>query len=245
MKGYKSLVIIPTYNEVENIFEIISQTLALSCSVDILVVDDNSCDGTQKIVDDIISSQKEERVHILKREKKDGLGRAYVAGFKWGVKRKYDFLFEMDADFSHNPVYLPHFLEEVQNNGIDLCIGSRYLNGKISIVNWPLSRVLMSYFASKYVSIVLRLNIFDATSGFKCFRREVLETIDLDKMKFKGYAFQVELHYKTKKLGFSIKEIPIIFTDRIKGKSKMSIRIFTEAFIGVLKLRFTKVRRKK
>lgn len=237
-----SLVIVPTFNEKENIADIIDVVLTLNHPFDILVVDDGSPDGTA----DIVKSKMElkpERVFLLERNGKLGLGTAYIAGFKWGLDKGYEYLFEMDADFSHNPEDLINLYHACAHEGNDLAIGSRYVTG-VNVVNWPMSRVLMSYFASKYVRIVTRMPIKDTTAGFKCFRRSVLETINLDRIRFVGYAFQIEMKFKTWKHGFSIKEVPIIFTDRTKGESKMSKGIFKEAVFGVIKLRINSLFRK-
>lgn len=230
-----SLVIIPTYNEKENIADIIDVVLSLSHPFDILVVDDSSPDGTAAIVK-VKMEQKPNRVFILERNGKLGLGTAYIAGFKWGIDRGYDYLFEMDADFSHNPEDLINLYHSCAHEGNDLVIGSRYIKG-VNVVNWPMSRVLMSYFASIYVRIITGMSIKDTTAGFKCFKREVLENIDLDRIRFIGYAFQIEMKFKTWKHGYSIKEVPIIFTDRTKGTSKMSKGIFKEAVFGVMKMK--------
>lgn len=230
-----SLVIIPTYNEKENIADIIDVVLSLSHPFDILVVDDSSPDGTAAIVKAKME-QKPNRVFILERNGKLGLGTAYIAGFKWGIDRGYDYLFEMDADFSHNPEDLINLYHSCAHEGNDLVIGSRYIKG-VNVVNWPMSRVLMSYFASIYVRIITGMSIKDTTAGFKCFKREVLENIDLDRIRFIGYAFQIEMKFKTWKHGYSIKEVPIIFTDRTKGTSKMSKGIFKEAVFGVMKMK--------
>ena len=234
----KKLVIIPTYNEKENIEKMIRSVLGLPEVFDVLIIDDGSPDGTASIVQEI---QKEEltRIHIIERAGKLGLGTAYIAGFKWAIEHQYDYIFEMDADFSHNPEDLPK-LYYACREGADMSIGSRYCNG-ISVVNWPIGRVLMSYFASSYVRTVLRMKIYDATAGFICYKRKVLETIDLENIRMKGYGFQVEMKYSTHKLGFKIAEIPVIFIDRTMGTSKMSSGIFGEAFWGVLKLRFRKI----
>ncbi len=230
-----SLVIIPTYNEKENIFDIIDAVLNLEQPFDVLVVDDNSPDGTATIVKSKIETNSN-RVHILERQGKHGLGTAYIAGFKWGLEKGYDYLFEMDADFSHNPEDLIKLYDACAKDGNDLSIGSRYVTG-VNVVNWPMSRVLMSFFASKYVQFITRIPIKDTTAGFKCFKRQVLETIDLDNIKFVGYAFQIEMKFKTWKHGFKLKEVPIIFTDRTRGTSKMSSGIFKEAVMGVIQLK--------
>ncbi|MFC1478050.1 polyprenol monophosphomannose synthase [Candidatus Margulisiibacteriota bacterium] len=230
----KALVVVPTYNETENIGQLIS-AINTAADVDVLVVDDSSPDKTYEIVESI---QKEhENVKLIVREGKRGLGTAYIEGFKYAIENKYDYIMEMDADFSHNPDDIPRFLEEIDSN--DLVIGSRYIRG-IRVVNWPLYRLALSYFASKYVQTILRLPVKDPTGGFKCFRREVLEAIDLDRVKSNGYSFQVELNYKAWKKGFKIKEMPIIFTDRYLGKTKMSKKVIWEAVWMVWKLRFGK-----
>ncbi len=230
-----ALVIIPTYNEKENISDIIDAVLNLEQPFDVLVVDDNSPDGTASIVKQKIETNSGS-VSILERQGKHGLGTAYIAGFKWGLKKGYDYLFEMDADFSHNPTDLIKLYNACANEGYDLAIGSRYVTG-VNVVNWPMSRVLMSFFASKYVQFITRIPIKDTTAGFKCFKRQVLETIDLGNIKFVGYAFQIEMKFKTWKHGFKLKEVPIIFTDRTRGTSKMSSGIFKEAVLGVIQLK--------
>jgi len=230
-----ALVIIPTYNEKENISDIIDTVLQLDQPFDVLVVDDNSPDGTASIVKDKVA-QNSGQIHLLERQGKHGLGTAYIAGFKWGLEKGYDYLFEMDADFSHNPDDLIKLYNACAKDGNDLAIGSRYVTG-VNVVNWPMSRVLMSFFASKYVQFVTRIPIKDTTAGFKCFKRQVLETIDLDTIKFVGYAFQIEMKFKTWKHGFTLKEVPIIFTDRTRGTSKMSSGIFKEAVLGVMQLK--------
>lgn len=229
-----SLVIIPTYNEKENIEKIIRFVFDLKENFDVLVVEDNSPDGTADIVKKLM---KEFGVNlfILERKGKLGLGTAYIAGFKWALDRKYDYITEMDADFSHNPRDLSS-LREACTNGADAAIGSRYIKG-VNVVNWPMGRVLMSYFASKYVRIITGMKIMDTTAGFVCWTRKVLETLDLDKIKFVGYAFQIEMKYSAVKLGFDVTEVPIIFTDRTEGTSKMDQGIFTEAIFGVIQLR--------
>lgn len=233
----QNLVIIPTYNEKENIQAIIRKVFSLG-NFHVLVVEDNSPDGTATIVKDL---QKEfpYALHILEREGKLGLGTAYIAGFRWALEREYEYIFEMDADFSHDPEDLLQLLQACHQSA-DLAIGSRYISG-VNVVNWPMSRVLMSYFASKYVKFVTRMPINDATAGFKCYTRKVLESINFDKIKMTGYGFQIEMKFTTWKLGFNIVEVPIIFTDRKQGTSKMSSGIFGEAFWGVLKMRFRKI----
>ena len=228
----KSLVIIPTYNEMDNLPKLIPDVLSQDNSIDILIVDDNSPDGTAKFVEDLASQNS--RIHILKREKKMGLGTAYIAGFRHALKNNYDFIFEMDADFSHNPNELKNFLNAIKEN--DLVLGSRYING-VRVLNWPMRRLLLSFFASVYTRIITGMPIRDATGGFKCFRRKVLEAINLNKVKSNGYSFQIEMTFKAYAKGFKIKEIPIVFIDRVKGKSKMSKKIVREAVTMVWKLR--------
>jgi len=229
-----SLVIIPTYNEKENVEKIIRSVFALKESFDILIVDDGSPDGTAIIVEQLQHEYK--GLFIEKRQGKLGLGTAYIHGFKWALKNEYQFIFEMDADFSHDPKDLIHLHAACSQKKYDLAIGSRYSNG-VNIVNWPMSRLLMSYFASKYVKLVTGLPVNDSTAGFICYRRSVLETIDLDHIQFVGYAFQIEMKFKSWKSGFEIIEVPVIFTDRKEGYSKMDTSIFFEAFIGVLQLK--------
>ncbi len=231
------VVIIPTFNEIENIENILDAVFALQTSFDVLVVDDNSPDFTAKKVQEL--QQKYPNLHLEIRSKKAGLGTAYVHGFKWALQKKYAYIFEMDADFSHCPMDLERLLKACQN-GADVAIGSRYSNG-VNVVNWPLSRVLLSYFASIYVKLITGMKIADATAGFICYKREVLEKINLDKVKFVGYAFQIEMKYRAFINHFSIVEIPIIFTDRTKGQSKMSGRIIKEAVFGVIKLRIQNI----
>ncbi len=236
----KKVVIIPTYNEKENIEAIIRKVFSIEGEYHILVIEDGSPDGTA----DIVRKLQEEfphRLFMIERKGKLGLGTAYITGFKWSVERGYDYIFEMDADFSHNPDDLPRLYKACADDGADLAIGSRYCNG-ISVINWPIGRVIMSYYASVYVRTVLGMDVYDCTAGFKCYRRKVLETIDLDKVQMKGYGFQIEMKYSTFKLGFKIKEVPIIFVDRTLGTSKMSSGIFGEAFWGVLKLKFRKIK---
>ena len=229
-----SLVLIPTYNEKENIEKIIRKVFSLATPFHVLIIDDGSPDGTADIVKNL---QKEfpENLFIEERKGKLGLGTAYIHGFNWALKHAYDFIFEMDADFSHNPKDLPRLREACQN-GADVAIGSRYIKG-VNVVNWPMGRVLMSYFASVYVRMVTGIAIQDATAGFKCYRKQVLQTIQLNKIKFVGYAFQIEMKFTAIKHGFNVVEIPIIFTDRTEGTSKMSPRIFREAFLGVIQLK--------
>lgn len=229
-----SLIIIPTYNEKENIEKIIRKVFSLPYSFEVLIIDDGSPDGTASIVKGL--QQEFSGLHIEERTGKLGLGTAYIHGFRWALARpQYQYIFEMDADFSHNPDDLIR-LREACVNGADLAIGSRYVNG-VNVVNWPMNRVLMSYFASMYVRIITRINIQDATAGFKCYTRRVLETIPLDKIKFVGYAFQIEMKFTAIKYGFKVVEVPIIFTDRTEGTSKMSTRIFREAFLGVIQMK--------
>jgi dolichol-phosphate mannosyltransferase len=229
------LVIIPTYNEKENIERIVRKVFSLPRDFDILIVEDNSPDGTAAIVKHLMT-EFPDRLFIEERKGKLGLGTAYIHGFKWALKRNYQFVFEMDADFSHNPDDLIR-LYQAANNGGDLVIGSRYIEG-VNVVNWPMGRVLMSYGASIYVRFITRMKVMDTTAGFKCYTRKVLETIDLDKIRFTGYAFQIEMKYTAWKLGFKIVEVPIIFTDRTMGESKMSKGIFREAVLGVISLRW-------
>jgi dolichol-phosphate mannosyltransferase len=231
----KKLIIIPTYNEIENIEAIIRKVMSLPNELEILVVDDGSPDGTALKVKEL-QIEFQNRLHLEERKGKLGLGTAYIHGFKYAIKHQYDYIFEMDADFSHNPDDLIRLYEACSKEGNDVAIGSRYSNG-VNVVNWPMDRVLMSYFASKYVRFITGMPINDTTAGFKCYKRTVLETINLDKIKFVGYAFQIELKFLAWKHNFKITEVPIIFTDRQKGQSKMSTKIFKEAFWGVMQLR--------
>ena len=240
---HDSIVLIPTYNEKENIENIIRAVFNLPEMFDILVIDDNSPDGTASIVKGL-QNEFSQRLHIIERKGKLGLGTAYIAGFKWAIEHRYDYIFEMDADFSHNPDDLPRLYEACSKEGADLSIGSRYCKG-ISVVNWPIGRVIMSYYASVYVRTVLGMKVYDTTAGFKCYKRKVLETIDLDKVQMKGYGFQIEMKYSTYRLGFRIKEVPVIFVDRTEGTSKMSSGIFGEAFWGVMKLKLRKIKPRK
>ncbi|HBI01549.1 MAG TPA: polyprenol monophosphomannose synthase [Flavobacterium sp.] len=233
------LVVIPTYNEIENVESIIRAVFALEKPFHILIVDDNSPDKTHEKVESL-QNEFPTQLFLKVRKKKSGLGTAYVHGFKWALQNNYDFIFEMDADFSHNPQDLNKLYEACQAGEADMAIGSRYVRG-VNVVNWPLSRVLLSYFASVYVKIITGMKIHDATAGFICYRREVLEKINLDKIKFVGYAFQIEMKYRTYCKGFKIKEVPIIFTDRTKGQSKMSNSIIKEAVFGVISLRIKKL----
>jgi len=234
----RALVIVPTFNERENITRIIGAILDQDPRLDILVVDDGSPDGTSDIVDSLI--QHEARVHIIKRPRKMGLGTAYIAGFRWALEENYDFVFEMDADFSHDPAHLPQFLRAIED--ADLVLGSRYRNGKVTVVNWPIKRLLLSYFANVYARIVTGLPVWDATGGFKCFRRKVLEAIDLSHVRSNGYAFQIEMSFRAWRKHFKIAEIPIVFVDRTEGQSKMSRSIVREAIWMVWRLRFWELR---
>lgn len=235
MRETDSIVIIPTYNEKENIEKIIRAVFGLDKVFHILIIDDGSPDGTASIVSNL---QKEfpEKLFLIERTGKLGLGTAYITGFRWAIEHKYDFIFEMDADFSHNPNDLPRLYHACAEEGGDVAIGSRYVSG-VNVVNWPMGRVLMSYFASKYVRLITGIPIADTTAGFKCYRREVLETIGLDKVRFKGYAFQIEMKFTSYKCGFNIKEVPVIFINRELGTSKMNSSIFGEAVFGVIKLK--------
>lgn len=230
-----SIVIIPTYNEKENIANIIDAVLSLPHQFDVLVIDDNSPDGTANIVKDTIS-RIPERVHIIERSGKLGLGTAYITGFKWALEQGYEYIIEMDADFSHNPNDLIPLRAACAEGGADLSIGSRYITG-VNVVNWPMGRVMMSYYASAYVRIVTGMSVRDTTAGFVCYSRKVLENIELDKIQFKGYAFQIEMKFTAYKLGYKIKEVPIIFVNRVLGTSKMNSSIFGEAVFGVIKLK--------
>lgn len=229
-----SLVIIPTYNEKENIEKIIRKVFSLPYPFELLIIDDGSPDGTAQIVKSL-QQEFEGRLHIEERTGKLGLGTAYIHGFKWALAKAYAYIFEMDADFSHNPDDLIR-LRTACVEGADVAIGSRYVKG-VNVVNWPMGRVLMSYFASMYVRLITRINIQDATAGFKCYRKAVLQTIPMDKIKFVGYAFQIEMKFTAIKYGFNVVEVPIIFTDRTEGTSKMSTRIFREAFLGVIQMK--------
>lgn len=235
------LVIIPTYNEKENIENIIRYVFTLQPTFDIVIIEDNSPDGTAGIVQKL--QEEFPGLHMIQRKGKLGLGTAYIAGFEWGLARNYNYIFEMDADFSHNPDDLVR-LYEACHKGADMSIGSRYVTG-VNVVNWPMGRVLMSYFASKYVKIVTGMKVHDATAGFVCYTRKVLESIDLKKIRFKGYAFQIEMKFTAWTSGFKLKEVPIIFTDRTLGTSKMSGGIFTEAFLGVFMMKIRSLFRRK
>lgn len=232
----ESIVIIPTFNEKENIENIIRKVFSLNGDFQILIIDDNSPDGTAQIVKSLLD-EFHDKLFMVERKGKLGLGTAYIAGFRWAIENKYRFVFEMDADFSHNPEDLLK-LQKACSNGADLAIGSRYISG-VNVVNWPMGRVIMSYYASAYVRLVTRMKIRDTTAGFKCYKREVLESIDLDGIRFKGYAFQIEMKFTAWKLGYNIVEVPIIFTDRKLGSSKMSGGIFSEAVLGVIKMKFS------
>lgn len=232
------VVIIPTYNEKENVESIIRAVFALEDIFSVLIIDDGSPDGTAGIVKNL-QIEFQDRLFLVERQGKLGLGTAYIRGFEWALEHNYEYIFEMDADFSHDPNDLLR-LYKTCKEGADLAIGSRYING-VNVVNWPMGRVLMSYFASVYVRLITGMKIMDATAGFKCYRRKVLETLKLNKIKFKGYAFQIELKFRTWKRGFNIVEVPIIFRDRTQGKSKMSGDIFTEAIFGVIKLRILSI----
>lgn len=234
------IVIIPTYNEKENIEAMLAKVLTLNPVFDVLVVDDNSPDGTADLVKK--AQQNSERIHLLENGKKNGLGGAYIAGFKWCLAREYEYVFEMDCDFSHNPDDLPRLYSELVNNHCDMVVGSRYVGNVVNVVNWPMSRVLLSYFASAYVRFFTRMMLADATAGFVGYNKKLLSTIDLEKIKFKGYAFQIEMKYTAHRLGFKIKEVPIVFTDRTAGESKMSGGIVKEALLGVVSLRFKKIK---
>ncbi len=236
-----SLVIVPTFNEKENIEKLIRKIFSLPHTFHVLIVDDGSPDGTAEIVKRL-HGEFAGKLFIEERKGKLGLGTAYIHGFKWALQRQYEFVFEMDADFSHNPEDLLKLLEAC-NTGADMAIGSRYVKG-VNVVNWPMSRVLMSYFASVYVRFITGIHIQDATAGFKCYRRKVLETIDLDQIKFIGYAFQIEMKFTAIRHGFKVVEVPIIFTDRTEGTSKMSTRIFREAFLGVIHLKINSLFKK-
>ncbi len=238
----KKIVIIPTYNEKENIEAITRKVFSLPGDFQILIIDDGSPDGTATIVKGL-QTEFPERLHLLERSGKQGLGTAYLTGFKWSLDHGYDYIFEMDADFSHNPDDLLRLYAACSEQGGDLAVGSRYCHG-VSVVDWPMSRIIMSYYASAYVRGVLGMKVFDTTAGFVCYSRKVLETIDLDAVQMKGYGFQIEMKYTAYRLGFKIVEVPIIFTNRQLGTSKMSSGIFGEAFWGVIKLRFRKIRGK-
>ena len=238
----KKLVIIPTYNEKKNILDILQAVFGLEGDFHVLVIDDASPDGTAALVKGLQESFPE-RLHLLERSGKLGLGTAYLTGFRWALENSYDYIFEMDADFSHNPADLLNLYRACSEEGAGLAIGSRYCNG-VSVVDWPMSRILISYFASAYVRTILRMKVYDTTAGFVCYSRRVLEAMDLDDVRMKGYGFQIEMKYTAWRLGFTLKEVPIIFTNRQKGTSKMSGGIFGEAFWGVIGLRFRKLKRR-
>jgi dolichol-phosphate mannosyltransferase len=239
----RKIVIIPTYNEKENIEAIARKVFSLPGDFQVLVIDDGSPDGTAGIVKGL-QAEFPERLHLLERNGKQGLGTAYLTGFRWSMDHGYDYVFEMDADFSHNPDDLLRLYAACAEQGADLAVGSRYCHG-VSVVDWPMSRIIMSYYASAYVRGVLNMKVYDTTAGFVCYTRRVLETIDLDAVQMKGYGFQIEMKYSAYRLGFRIQEVPIIFTNRQLGTSKMSSGIFGEAFWGVIKLRFRRIRPRK
>ena len=236
----KKLVIIPTYNEIENAEKIIRAVFALDGGYHILIIDDGSPDGTAAAVKELMK-EVPERLFIIERSGKLGLGTAYITGFRWALEQGYDYVFEMDADFSHAPADLPRLYAACAEEGADFAVGSRYKEG-VSVVNWPITRILMSYFASVYVRTMLGVKIYDSTAGFVCYSRKVLETLDMDAVQMKGYGFQIEMKYSAVKLGFKLAEVPVIFVNRKEGTSKMSGSIFGEAFWGVIKLRFRKIR---
>jgi len=234
----RALVIIPTFNEIENLPRIVPQVLAQDPRLEVLVVDDSSPDGTGRLADEMVA--KNPRIHVIHRTGKLGLGTAYVAGFRWALTEGFDYAFEMDADFSHDPAHLPEFLDEIK--GADLVIGSRYLQGRVTVVNWPMARLLLSYFANVYARWVTGLRLWDSTGGFKCYRREVLAGIDLDGIHSNGYSFQIEMSFRAWRKGFRLREIPILFTDRAEGTSKMSNSIIREAIWMVWRLRWWAIR---
>ena len=237
---HNSIVVIPTYNEADNIAKIINSIISLPIDFDVLVVDDNSPDGTAHLVKE--KQIEHSRIHLLENGEKNGLGTAYIAGFKWCMARSYDYIFEMDCDFSHNPDDLIRMYNELRQGHCDLVVGSRYVGNVVNVVNWPMGRVLLSYFASAYVRFFTRMKLADATAGFVGYTSKLLNTINLDKIQFRGYAFQIEMKYTAYRLGFPIKEIPIVFTDRTAGESKMNGSIIKEALFGVLWLRFKSIR---
>ena len=239
-----SVIIIPTYNEKENIEAIIRAVTSLEKDFDVLVIDDGSPDGTAGIVKGLMAEEFKGRVHLVERSGKLGLGTAYICGFKWALEHGYEYIFEMDADFSHAPADLPRLYAACHDEGYDVSVGSRYITG-VNVVNWPIGRVLMSYYASAYVRTILGIKLRDTTAGFVCWTRKVLETMSLDDVRFKGYAFQIEMKYTALRLGFKIKEVPVVFVNRELGTSKMSGGIFSEALFGVMKLRMTKFKRRK
>lgn len=232
----KTLIIIPTYNELENLPRLLPEVLAKDVNIDVLIIDDNSPDGTAAFIEN--EQKNNDHIHLIKRSSKQGLGTAYIAGFKFALQKDYQVIFEMDADFSHDPKEIPRFLEEVKSSQVVL--GSRYKNG-VNVINWPMRRLLLSWFANIYTRVITGMPLHDATGGFKCFKREVLEAIDLNRVKSNGYAFQIEMNFKAWKKGFIVKEIPIIFVDRVKGTSKMSKKIVREAVFMVWKLRFQSI----
>lgn len=232
----KKLIIIPTYNELENLPRLLPEVLSQDIGIEVLIVDDNSPDGTSAFIEN--ESKKNNRIHLIKRSSKQGLGTAYIAGFKYALQNGFDIIFEMDADFSHDPNEIPKFLEEIKNS--DVVLGSRYKNG-VNVINWPMRRLLLSWFANIYTRVITGMPLHDATGGFKCFKKEVLKAINLDLVKSNGYAFQIEMNFKAWKKGFKLNEIPIIFVDRVKGKSKMSKKIVREAVTMVWKLRFKSI----
>ena len=236
MAETKKLIIIPTYNELENLPRLLPAVLSQDSGIEVLIVDDNSPDGTAAFIEN--ERKKNDRIHLIKRSSKQGLGTAYIAGFKYALQNGYNIIFEMDADFSHDPNEIPKFLEEIKNS--DVVLGSRYKNG-VNVINWPMRRLLLSWFASIYTRVITGMPLHDATGGFKCFKKEVLEAINLDLVKSNGYAFQIEMNFKAWKKGFKLNEIPIIFVDRVKGKSKMSKKIVREAVTMVWKLRFKSI----
>jgi len=236
MTDTKKLIIIPTFNELENLPRLLPKVLSKDEGIDVLIVDDNSPDGTAAYIEN--ESKKNNRIHLIKRSSKQGLGTAYITGFKFALQKGYDIIFEMDADFSHDPNEIPKFLEEIKNS--DVVLGSRYKNG-VNVINWPMRRLLLSWYANIYTRVITGMPLHDATGGFKCFKREVLEAINLDQVRSNGYAFQIEMNFKAWKKGFKLKEIPIIFVDRVKGKSKMSKKIVREAVTMVWKLRFKSI----
>ncbi len=240
MSADRALVIVPTYNERENITRLVDSVLYQDPRLDVLIIDDGSPDGTGQIADEIAAMNP--RVHVIHRPSKMGLGTAYVAGFKWALQHAYAYIFEMDADFSHDPAHLPQFLSSIEE--ADLVLGSRYRDGRVTVVNWPIGRLLLSYFANVYARVVTGLQLYDATGGFKCFRRAVLEAINLDDVRSNGYAFQIEMSFRAWRRGFRIVEIPIVFVDRTEGVSKMSKRIVREAVWMVWRLRWWAIRRR-
>lgn len=232
----KTLIIIPTYNELDNLPKLLPEVLSKNSEINVLIVDDNSPDGTAAFVENEMKNN--DRIHLIKRSSKQGLGTAYIAGFKYALQKNFELIFEMDADFSHDPKEIPRFLDEIKNS--ELVIGSRYING-VNVINWPMRRLLLSSFANVYTRIITGMPVHDATGGYKCFRRKVLESINLDQVKSNGYAFQIEMNFKAWKKGFKVKEIPIIFVDRMKGQSKMSRKIVREAVTMVWKLRIKSI----